>query len=401
VRRLIRCCARAAAGALWFAACFATSLHAQGRPLQVAQEGPITQINLGTGRSFPITTAQPITRISVADTTVADVVVISDHELVINGKKSGETDAILWVAGGPRQQYRVQVRSASDRQQIVLYVRFAEVRRDLIRSIGNSALYRDQHTRAGTGIFNTDIPFTKDQFGRDIINLPADAKFGTVLTDFGTKYVLDLLQLEEQTGRARVLAAPNLMAANREEATFLAGGELPIPVVQGGAVGSTGPTVGIQYHEFGVKLRFIGEIVSDSLLKLTVTPEVSTLDYSNAVTISGFRIPAFSTRRMSSTLDVRRDESLIISGMFDNEVDQVKTGLPLLKDLPILGTLFSSTDFQRHETELIVVVTPVVIDPNHPRPIDVSPVKPDTAQPAVDALKRQPPMGGKPPIQYQ
>jgi pilus assembly protein CpaC len=292
----------------------------------------------------------------------------------------------------------VQVRSASDRQQIVLYVKFAEVRRDLVRDIGNSLLFRDQHTRVGTGTFNTDNPFTTDANGKPIINIPADASFGTILTDFDTKHLLDLLQLEEQSGRGRVLAEPNLMAANREEATFLAGGELPIPVVQGGSVGSAGPTVSIMYREFGVKLKFVGEIVSDSLIKLTVEPEVSSLDYSNAVTLQGFRIPAFRTRRMSSTLDVHRDESLIISGMFDNEVDDIKTGIPLLKDLPILGSLFSSRDFQRHETELIVVVTPVVIDPMHPRPQDIAPVKPDTTRPAADALKRQPPMGSKPPV---
>jgi len=376
----------------------APSASAQGPALQIAQEGPITLLNLGTGRSFPITTPQAITRISVADTAVADVVVVSDHELVINGKKSGTTDAILWLAGAPRQQYRVQVRSSSDRQQIVLYVKFAEVRRDLVRSIGNSILFRDDHTRAGTGTFNTDNPFTTDSKGKDIINLPGDSKFGTILTDFGTKHLLDLLQLEEQTGRGRVLAEPNLMAANREEATFLAGGELPIPVVQGGTTGSNGPAVSIMYREFGVKLRFIGEIINDSLIKLTVAPEVSSLDYSNAVTLEGFRIPAFRTRRMSSTLDVHRDQSLIISGMFDNEVDDIKTGIPLLKDLPILGALFSSRDFQRHETELIVVVTPVVIDPANPRPVDVAPVKPDTIKPAVDALKREPAMGSKPPI---
>jgi pilus assembly protein CpaC len=218
-----------------------------------------------------------------------------------------------------------------------------------------------------------------------------------VLSDLGTNSLLALLNAEEQQGHARVLAEPNLMAANREEATFLAGGELPIPVVQGGGGTDNSRSVTVMYREFGVKLRFIGEIISDSLLKLSVTPEVSSLDYSNAVTLDGFRIPALRTRRMTSTLDVRRDQSLIISGMFDDERELVKTGIPFLKDLPIIGMLFSSKDFARHETELVVVVTPVIIDPLHPRPQDIAPTQPDTARPAADALKRLPP-SGKPPV---
>jgi pilus assembly protein CpaC len=365
--------------------------------MQLAREGPITRIDLATGRSFPITTSQAITRVSVADTNVADVVVISDRELVINGKKAGETDAILWMAAGPRQQYRVQVRSSPDRQQIALYVRFAEVRRDLVRTLGTSLLFRDQHTRVGTGDFNTDNGFTTKPDGQRVFNIPGTAQFGTVLSDLGTNNLLALLNAEEQAGHARELAEPSLMAANREEATFLAGGELPIPVVQGGGSTDNSRSVTIMYREFGVKLRFIGEIISDSLIKLAVTPEVSSLDYTNAITLDGFRIPALRTRRMTSTLDVRKNQSLVISGMFDDQTDVVKTGIPYLKDLPILGLLFSSKDFQRHETELIIVVTPVIVDPMHPRPQDVVPTPPDTARPAFDALKRVPPSAKPPP----
>jgi pilus assembly protein CpaC len=248
----------------------------------------------------------------------------------------------------------------------------------------------------GTGDLNTDNGFSTNSDGRQVFNLPGTSQFGTVLSDLGTNNLLALLNAEEQSGHARVLAEPNLMAANREEATFLAGGELPIPVVQGGGGSDNSRSVTIMYREFGVKLKFIGEIISDSLLKLSVTPEVSSLDYSNAITLDGFKIPALRTRRMTSTLDVSRNQSLIISGMFDNETELVKTGIPYLKDLPILGLLFSSKDFQRHETELLVVVTPVVIDPMRPRTQDVAPAQSDTARPAIDALKRQPP-SVKPP----
>jgi pilus assembly protein CpaC len=177
------------------------------------------------------------------------------------------------------------------------------------------------------------------------------------------------------------------MAANKDSASFLAGGELPIPIAQPGAGGAT--TLTIQYREFGVRLRFQGEIISDSLIKLAVRPEVSSLDFANAILIQGFRIPALRTRRIESTVDVKRNESLIISGMFNEETERVKTGVPLLMDVPILGQLFSSSRFQRNESELIIVVSPVLIDPMRPRPRDVLRFAPDTALPAREALQKR------------
>jgi pilus assembly protein CpaC len=162
-------------------------------------------------------------------------------------------------------------------------------------------------------------------------------------------------------------------------------------VVQG-AGGGTGNQVTIQYREFGIRLKFVGEIISDSLIKLSVTPEVSSLDFGNAIVLQGFRVPALRTRRVTSTLDVKRDQSLIISGMFDTEDENVRTGVPYLKDLPIIGQLFSSSRFQRSESELLVVVTPVIIDPNRPRASDLLRFPSDTTRPAIDALKnRRPP----------
>jgi pilus assembly protein CpaC len=183
-----------------------------------------------------------------------------------------------------------------------------------------------------------------------------------------------------------MLAEPNLIAANKENATFLAGGEIPIPVVSS-VSGTSTPQVGIQYKEFGVRLNFNAEVISDSLLKLNVTPEVSSLDFSNALTISGFKIPALSTRRVSTTIDVKRDESLIISGMFNDNRSEVRTGIPFLMDVPILGRLFSSTQWQNNQTELLVIVTPVVVDPMHPRFNDTLRLQPDTALPARPAIE--------------
>ena len=352
---------------------------------------PVSNITLSVGRSFPITTPVALTKASVAVPDVADIVVVSARELVINAKAAGETDAILWLANGTRQHLRVSVRSPADRQQVAVYIKFAEVNRTLLRNIGVSARYRDAqgHVRVGTGTFNTDNAFNPD----GSITLPSTTGFATVLTDFNTKRLLALLDAEEQKGNSRTLAEPDVLAANREEAQFLAGGEIPIPIVQGGGSTTGVNNVTILFKEFGVRLRFTPEVLNDSLIKLTVAPEVSSVDYNNAIELSGFRIPAFQTRRVSTTVDVRRDESLIISGLFNNTRNLTKTGIPFLQDIPILGQLFSSTRWENDETELLVVVTPVLMDPMHPRGQDVLTLPADTTLPAREGLRLRQPAG--------
>lgn len=354
-----------------------------------AQETAVTRIDLPINRAFPYRADTIITRVTVAAPGVADAVVISEREVVINAVGAGEGDIILWFQNGRRVHFRVQVHTPADRMQIALAVKFAEVRRDALRELGVSGLYRDKNVRVGTGLFSNDNAFNPADKS---ISLPASTRFLTVLTDFGTDDLLAFLDLQEQNGRAHLLAEPTILTANRELATFLAGGEIPIPVVQSsGGQGNSGG-VSVQYKEYGVRLRFTPEIVSDSLIKLQVAPEVSSLDFVNAVLLQGFRIPALVTRKMEATIDVRRSTSIVLSGMFSTSDDRSKTGVPLLKDIPILGQLFSSTRFQRNQSELIVIVTPTVVDPMRPRPEDVMRLQSDTTKPAIDALqKRLPP----------
>jgi pilus assembly protein CpaC len=331
----------------------------------------------------------------VVNPDIADVVVIGESDVVINANAPGETDIILWGRPNqPRRHYRVVVRSASERRQILLGVKFAEVRKDALRQIGTSLLYRElnQNTRAGSGLFKSDNPFSST----GSITLPGEGKYLTLLSTFNTKDLLALLEAEEQQGNARFLAEPNLMAANLEEASFLAGGEIPIPIVQGGSTGQQS-AISIQFREFGVRLTFKGEVLSDSLVKLKVKPEVSSLDYTNALTIQGFRIPALRTRRVESTVDVLQDRSLIISGLFNEEQELVHTGLPYLSRIPVLGMLFSSQRWLKNETELIVIVSPVLMDPNNPRAADLLKLTPEGRIPAASALeKRVPPAPSKP-----
>ena len=355
-----------------------------------AQVAPaITRVDLSVGRSYPIQTISPVTKISVANPDVADAVVISERDVVVNGRANGETDILLFAANAPARQFRVVVHTPADRPQIVLAVKLAEVRRDRLSQVGVSQFYLGRNATGGTGVFNPGANVRPTE-ALDSITVQTGQLFTNLLGFNNARTFFAFLQAEQQNGNARVLAEPTLMAANRDTASFLAGGELPIPIVQPNAAG--GSTVTIVFREFGVRLNFVGEILSDSLVKLNVRPEVSTLDYGNAITLSGFRIPALRTRRVSTTVDVRRDQSLVISGLFNEDRERVRTGIPLLMNIPILGNLFSSTRWQRNETELVAVVTPTVFNPLAPRPGDALRLVPDTTLPAREALeKRLPP----------
>ena len=354
----------------------------------------VTPLPLVVGRSYPITTPSPITNVAVTNPEIADVVLIRAGEMVINALAPGETDAIIWQENGSRQHYRIEVRSPSQRQQIVVGIKFAEVRRDVIHELGVSGLYRDSDVRVGTGVFRNDNSF--DSQGNVVI--PGAGQFLSILTDFNTDKLLGFLEAQEQRGNARTLAEPSIMAGNRDSASFLAGGELPIPVAQGGT-SDEGARISIQYKEFGVRLSFIGEIINDSLIKVTLSPEVSSLDFTNAILISGFRIPAFRTRRIHTTVDVKRNQSLIISGMFNEEREKIRTGVPGLMNLPILGALFGSTRWQRNESELLVIVTPDLFDPARPRARDVVPLVPEPTRPAQEAIEKRLPPSQRPQSQ--
>jgi pilus assembly protein CpaC len=390
---------------------FALTPARSGAQQPLAGPTGVQRVELIAGRSFPIGGGGTISKVTVATPTIADVVVISETEVVVNGIAAGETDIILWGANNTRRHYRVVVRSSPERRQVLLMVKFAEVRRDALRQIGTSLLFRPTpgSTRVGTGSLSTpratneqgqvigDLAFAEggNPLSNGAVSLGA-SRFLTVLSTFNSSQLLGLIEAEEQIGNARSLAEPNLMAANREEASFLAGGEIPIPVVAA-ASGGGAPAVSILYREFGIRLNFTAEVLSDSLIKLKVRPEVSTLDYGNAITLSGFRIPALRTRRVESTVDVLADRSLIISGLFNEEREKVKTGLPFISSIPILGDLLSSQRWLKNESELIVIVTPVMMDPNNPRGADLVRLAPTPGLPAREAIEKRLPPSTVPP----
>ena len=167
------------------------------------------------------------------------------------------------------------------------------------------------------------------------------------------------------------------MTASGKEASFLAGGEFPFPVIQSSG-GGTAPTVTIQFKEFGVRLNFTPTITADGLIHLKAQPEVSALDFANALTIQGFNIPALSTRRVTSEMDLRDGQTFAIAGLVDNRVTELLSKMPGIGDIPVLGKLFQSKSLNKSKDELLVIVTPHIVQPlevGAPRP-DVAPIVP-------------------------
>jgi pilus assembly protein CpaC len=350
----------------------------------------IVRVRLASGRSYPVQTISPVTKVTVANPDVADVVVVGERDVVINGRARGETDVILFSAGAVPRQLRVSVQTPVDRPQISLAVKLAEVRRDRLTQFGVSQYYLGKNATVGTEVFRNPL----NQFPRSVIDsitVQTGQLFTNVLGFNNSELFRVFLEAERRRGDARLLAEPTLLTANGDTATFLSGGELPIPVAQGAQGGGT--VVTIVYREFGVRLNFVPEVLSDSLIRLRVRPEVSSLDFANAITLQGFRVPALRTRRVETTVDVRRGQTLIISGLFNEERERVKTGIPILMDIPILGNLFSSQRWQRAETELIAVVTPEIYDPmripNGVAPGNSRPLLPDTVLPARGAIQKR------------
>ena len=334
----------------------------------------VEQLTMTIGRSLPIDLQGAVTQVTIANPEVADVVIISERSVVINAKGIGFTDVILSGAAIGRRHLRVGVFASTDRRQIALTVLFAEMRRDALLQLGVGGTYENPN---GTALGNVNTR-------------PSVARFLSGVSTFGTADLSAFIEAEQQNGRARSLAEPTLMAGSKDTASFLAGGEIPVPVVQGGTQNGNA-AVTVQYRPYGVQLRFVGEVITDSLIRLRVVPEVSSLDFANAAVIGGFRIPSLRTRRVETTLDVRPGQSLVISGLFNEERESVRIGIPGLMNLPILGALFSSNRWQHSESELLVVVTPELFDASAPRPIHRLQFKADTLLPAADVIKKRRP----------
>jgi pilus assembly protein CpaC len=387
-----------------------------------ASEPPRAALTLAAGQGELIDCPAGVARVSTSNPDVVDAIVASDTEVLFHSKALGQATLVIWSKNGDRRTFDVTVepnlapfrtmlkqtfpdenidvrasreslalvgsassQSVADRalalvsatvkgavsnlrvaaapseRQILLRVRFAELNRSAATEFGVSLLSTGALRMPGaiaTGQFPTGsidqltggVPSSSQSSTKfalsDILNIFAfrpDLNLGLLLRDLETR------------GLLQVLAEPNLVATNGKEATFLAGGEFPVPVLQSGA--SAG-SVTVQFREFGIRLTFLPTLTSYGTIRMHVRPEVSTVDAANGVTVSGFRIPALSTRRVETDVELAEGQSFVIAGMLDQRVVEGFSRLPGFARVPIFGALFRSRAQTRNKTELVVVVTP-------------------------------------------
>jgi pilus assembly protein CpaC len=412
------------------------ALQPQPAPSTVAAPAPATQavrptefpkVSLTAGRSTVLTTDFDIQRIAITNPAIADATVVQPREILIDGKAPGTISLIVW---GPtsRAQYDLvveqpvtslqqnlqmlfpgediqvstsedstilngqvsstnimlrageiaqasaakravinllQVPGGNESQQVLLQVRFAEVNRRVLKELGASLFL----SRARFAARATTQQFSSAEFNDD-------DSAGLTFSDFLNIFFFDrkqgiggVVRALESRGAFQSLAEPNLIAYNGKEASFLAGGEFPVPIVQG----ATG-AVSVDFKEFGIRLKFTPTIAGDAI-RLKVAPEVSALDFANGVSLGGFRIPALTTRRAETEVELRDGQSFAIAGLLDNVSQEDKSAIPILSRLPIIGPLFKSKAERAEQTELMVLITPRLVRPLDPDEVPPLPTR--------------------------
>ncbi len=291
-----------------------------------------------------------------------------DRALEIASQFVDKDDTAAGAAGGnadPRRAALVNLLQVTSGQQVMLRVRVGEIRRTALKRLGINLQGFTNNGNFGLngGTSNGLLPFTQNSgadFGTFDFN-PANTFgiLGGVLNkgDMGLGVSVEALETD---GLLKVLAEPNLVALSGEKAEFLAGGELPIPLSTGSG---DARNVSIEYKPFGVSVSFVPYVLSENRIRLSVFPEVSELSNENAIEINGFTVPSISTRRAKTTVELAPGESFMIAGLIRDGMDTSIRQLPGINELPILGALFRSTAFQKNETELVIAVTPYLVDP--------------------------------------
>jgi pilus assembly protein CpaC len=378
-------------------------------------------ITVPRGNSAVVTIPAGLRRVSIADPEIADAVVVSNNEVVVNGKMAGTTSLLLWPETGDMRLFTVRVTAdaatleaefdrlfpdesiqvsavgnsivlagevrdpvtrrqvvalaqtlgedvavldylgSPDQGQVLLRVRFAEVSRNALEEYGINVMRVDPANVRGDdeGAIGSGgaVPFTRDFLGGDGPEQTFSDAVNFFLFHDASKFSA-FIQALRGRGLFRSLAEPNLLALPGEEASFLAGGEFPFPIVQGS--GNT-TAITVQFKEFGIRLAFLPEITNSGAVRMRVAPEVSQLDFANGVQISGFRIPSLTSRKAETTVELEPGQTFAIAGLLDNSMIEAVNKVPLLGDIPLLGKLFQSKELRQNRTELLVLVTPELV----------------------------------------
>jgi pilus assembly protein CpaC len=305
------------------------------------------------GQSEILDLDQPIKRVAISKPEIADATVISPRQLLLDGKSTGTTTLIIWPETGKYQKIRLRVCTGENPCQVMLHVRFMEVNRSALKEFGSDLLFKK--LKIGSEQFEVGSYGGKLSTPSDPLSLSTLVDFSFAIPSQRFSAILKALQ---ENDFLSILAAPTLSAVSGAEANFLAGGEFPIPIVSGTAGMQT---ITIQFKEFGIKLKFVPTVLDTALVNIKVIAEVSSLDFENGVVISGFRIPSLVSRKAETTVELKEGQYLVIGGLLSNELSQVVSKIPLLGQIPILGTIFSSRRYQKKETELLVTLSPQIV----------------------------------------
>jgi pilus assembly protein CpaC len=391
-----------------------------------AQGGP-EEIRLTVGKSIVIDYPADIARISTSNADIVDASPVTGREVLVHGKSFGTVTLVVWSKAGQRNFYnitveqnleplrrllketfpgedihvqssrdslsltgRVATKDNSDRasalaatfaktvvnnlqvadapaeRQILLRIKFAELDRSASNQFAVNLLSTGATNTVGrvtTGGFPAPTPSSVSGVGGVAGN--SSFTISNALNIFAFRPDLNLaalIQALEQRNILQTLDEPTLVTSDGKEASFLVGGEFPIPVLQGGA---NSGAVTIQFREYGVRLTFTPVVIGHNI-RLHVKPEVSALDYTNALSFNGFTIPALSSRKMETNIELGEGQSFVIAGLIDRQVTETLSKIPVLSSLPILGNLFKSKEFDRNNTELVVMVTPEMTMPLQP-----------------------------------
>jgi pilus assembly protein CpaC len=242
--------------------------------------------------------------------------------------------------------------------QVMIEVRVAEMSRGLLRRLGfNLNASNNGGKNFGVSLLNN---LTGGTAGGSTSGISEKINAVIGFLSHGASWTFFIDALKEE-GLLKVLAEPTLITLSGKQANFLAGGEFPVPVPQSSGAG--GQTITIEYKSFGVALNFTPTVLSNKKINMHIAPEVSQLDFSNAVTIGGFTIPALTTRRVSTVVELADGQSFAIAGIIQDDVRQVVSKFPILGDVPVLGALFRSSSFQKNESELVIIATPHLVKP--------------------------------------
>ena len=304
---------------------------------------------------------------------------ISNGSVVLSGMVSdiGSADRAMRIANAFAGDDKVvNLMTVGGSQQVMLEVRFAEVSRTVGEELGVGGFLgngRDFGGAVGRGgsIVANDAGFSDLRIGE------VTESFGVfqALFSLGDLNIEAFLDTLESKGLSKTLAEPTLVALTGERASFLAGGEFPVPIVQNGQ--GAGNAITVEFKPFGVSLGFTPTVLGDDVINMIVEPEVSSIDPTASITLNGITIPGLQTRRASTTLELRDGESFALAGLLSTEFETDVQQLPILGSIPIIGSLFRSTRYQKGETELLIIVTPRL----------VKPIRPDQVRLPTDRIK--------------